>query len=214
MKRNIALFSLIAFSLVVMFASIALSQPGANGPTAAGVGQEAAKSRILVAVNRAELSLEQLQTLQGIVQATVDGKDAVRAAQQELQEFLVAWTGTSEAFEVAFEAEQQKVKAAAEAFKTLKAGNSKTIKDMLSASQFEVLEPVLISLTGRSNPNPRAQGQGADDDRPQIGNRGPDNDHRPQGRQGTPHLRGFGGGRSGNLDVLNEVLTEKIAALG
>lgn len=184
-------------TLAVLISATAMAQPG-GGP-----GAVLAKNQVLIAINRAELSLEQLQTLQAIVQATADAQAEVASAGQALQTFLVNFSGTQEAFDAAFEVEQQKVQAAVEALHALKVQNASTIKDMLTASQFEAMEHALAGVMaserdgngpdGRGGPNPRG-------------------DNAP-GRDGPGGPGGPRDNFGGNLNVLLEALTEKIAAL-
>lgn len=205
-------FSLTAMALGLLIPLSALAQPTANEAV-----QTQAKNQILIAVNRAELSLEQLQTLQTIVQGTIDGQAAVGQAQAVLQEFLINWTGSEEDFEVALEAERLKVQEAVDALHALKVQNSKTIKDLLSASQFDALGRALGGVMGSERDNAPA-GRGGpggdnapnnnDNRRPDGNNRGPDGSPNGPG-QGPQNQRGFGG----NLELLLEVLSEKIAAI-
>jgi hypothetical protein len=190
---------------------------------AQGGGPDAAKSRMLVAFNRAELSADQLQTLQSLTQATIDAGAVVQAAQDALQEFLSSYAGSADDFDAAFEAEQAKVQAAREAAFAVKVANSDVILDTLTANQFNVLENTLSGIMAEE----RAQdggpgGRGADnadgdnaDGNNNDGNRGPQgqdgNDDGPDGRGGPGGRGGNGGG--GNLDILLEVIGEKIAAI-
>jgi len=208
-------FSLTALAIALLIPLTTLAQPTGNE-----IGQTQAKTQILIAVNRAELSLEQLQTLQGIVQGTIDAQTTVGQAQDALQEFLINWTGTEADFEVALEAEQQKVQEAFAALRALKVQNSETIKDSLTASQFDALERALGGVMGSEQDNAPA-GRGGpsgdnapnnDNQRPNGNNRGPDGG--PNGSDRGRDDQRRAGGPGGNLELLLEALTEKIAAIG
>jgi hypothetical protein len=189
---------------------------------AQGGGPEAAKSRMLVAFNRAELSVEQLQTLQGLTQATIDAGAVVQAAQTALQDFLSSYAGSADDFDAAFEAEQAKVQAAREAAFAVKVANSDVILDTLTANQFNVLENALSGIMAEERTQDGGPGgRGADNDGGDNadGNNN-DGDRGPQGQDGNNDQDGRGGpgGRGGpdgggNLDILLEVIGEKIAAI-
>lgn len=210
MKKLIATFAFATLAFVMVFSTVALAQPGPGGN----------ENQILVSINRAELSLEQLQMLQGITQSTIDAQAVVTAAQEALNQFLVDFSGTAEEFDAALEAEQAKVQAAREALLAVKVANSDTIKDNLTANQFEILERSLSDLMaeaprGQGAGNPNADGDG-DSPNNQQGNQGPQgqggNNNGPD-RDGRGGSNNRGGGGGNNLDTLLEVLTEKIAAL-
>jgi len=203
---------LTALTLALIVPLTVLAQQGANGP-----GQNRIKTETLIAVNRAGLSLEQLQMLQGLVQGTLDARSGITDAQTALQTFLVNWSGTQADFDAALKIEQQKVKDAADALHSLMSQNVKTVKDSLTASQFDALERSLRGVLGHDNaPNVR-------DGRPggQVGpdnNRGPNNG--PQNQQGNnappskPGLNRHGPAGQGNtLNVLLDVLNAKIDAI-
>lgn len=210
MKKLIATFAFATLAFVMVFSTVALAQPGPGGN----------ENQILVSINRAELSLQQLQMLQGITQSTIDAQAVVTAAQEALNQFLVDFSGTAEEFDAALEAEQAKVQAAREALLAVKVANADTIKDNLTANQFEILERSLSDLMaeaprGQGTGNPNADGDG-DGPNNQQGNQGPqgqggNNNGPDRDGRGGPNNRGGGGGN--NLDTLLEVLTEKIAAL-
>ncbi len=209
MKKTFATFSVTVLAFVMVFSTVALAQPGPGGN----------ENQILVSINRAELSLEQLQLIQGITESTIAAQAEVTAAQEALNQFLVDFSGTSEEFDAALEAEQAKVQTAREAVFTLKVANADIIKDNLTASQFEVLERTLSDLMAEA-PAPRAQAPDGDN---ADGNGGPNNNQGPQGQQGGNNngpdrdgRDGPGNNRGGggnNLDTLLEALNEKIAAL-
>lgn len=184
------------WSLLVLvgFSSFSLAQPAADSPPP---GQELSENRMLIAFNRADLSLEQLQALQTMVQATIQIQDTLLAAQQAFQDFLVSWTGTSEDFQAALEQEQQKLKDILTTLHELWKSNAEAVKNMLSANQFEALAPVLTPVMG-----PPAPARPAKVDKAKAGQpdkRGPDVSKE------IALLRG--------LDLLSNVLNEKIAAL-
>lgn len=212
MKKLIATFAFAALAFVMVFSTTAFAQPGLGGN----------ENQILVSINRAELSLEQLQMLQGITQATIDAQAVVTAAQEALNQFLVDFSGTAEEFDAALEAEQAKVQTAREALLAVKIANADTIKDNLTANQFEILERALSDLmaeTPRGQGGPDGDNTNADGDgngpNNQQGNQGPQgqggNNNGPD-RDGRDGRNNRGGGGN-NLDTLLEVLTEKIAAL-
>jgi len=214
MKKLMTTFSVATLAFVMIFSTVVLAQPGQGGN----------ENQILVSINRAELSLEQLQMLQGLTESTIAAQAEVTAAQEALNQFLVDFSGTSEEFDVALEAEQAKVQAAREAVLTLRVANADIIKDNLTASQFEALERTLSDLMAEA-PTPRGQGGPDGDNANADGNDGPNNgpgnnNQGPQGQQGGnnngPDRDGPGNNRGGggnNLDTLLEALNEKIAAL-
>ena len=196
MRKYTASLAMAALAMVVALSQMASAQPGNPGPAgaAAGVG----KAQILTSINRAELTVEQLQALQLLTQATIDAHAAVAQAQAEFEAFLVGWTGSASEFETALQAEQQKVQASVEALQAVKQANTQTIKDMLTASQFEALERALMPIMGQPAPD------GANGPARAGGDRGPGRDGGP--RIGNP-------AESNALGVLLEALNEKIAAL-
>jgi len=209
MNKTIATFAASTLSLVLLIATAGYAQPGpADG--------DRVQNRMLVAFNRAELSLEQLQSLQGMTEATVTARDELTAAHDALQAFLINWTGSADEFETAFEAERTKVQEAADALYELQAKNAESIKDMLTANQYSALEFALRPLTGPGTRLERpANAPNVDGERGPRGQRGPNGDapqggpnaDGPQGRRGGP------GAQLAGLDVLLEVINAKIAAL-
>lgn len=209
MRKYVVSLAMAAAAMTVILAQAASAQPGAPGPAgaAAGIG----KAQILTSINRAELTVEQLQALAQLTQTTIDAHAAVAQAQAEFETFLVGWAGSAEEFETALQAEQQKVQAAVDALQAVKQANLQTIKDMLTASQFEALERALMPLMGQPGPdgaNGPARGAGDRADEAEgpsrQGDRGPGRDG--GARMGNP-------GESNALGVLLEALNEKIAAL-
>jgi len=204
--------SLTALTLSLIIPLTVLAQQGAKGP-----GQNRIKTEALIAVNRAGLSLEQLQMLQDLVQGTIDARSGVTDAQAALQDFLINWNGTQADFDAALKVEQQKVKDAADALHGLLSQNVKTVKDSLTASQFDALERSLRGVLGHdSAPHARNGRPGG-----QVGpgnNQGPNNG--PQSQQGNnapPSKRGLNrrgpAGQGNPLNVLLDVLNAKIDAI-
>lgn len=189
MKYFTIALSILVLGALLIISPAALSQ---TEDTTDRPGQDQARNRILIAINRAELSLEQLQTLQSLVQDTISLRDQIVAAQEAFQAFLENWTGSAEDFDAALEEEQQKLRDLATSLHELWRSNEETIKDMLTANQYEILRPVLDPVIGRPERR-QAQGQGRPD------------------RRG-PSLREEIGVLNG-LDLLDEVLTEKIELL-
>ncbi len=216
MNKTIATIAASTLALLIAIASVGLAQPGAAGAP----DGDPIQTRILVAFNRAELSLEQLQSLQGMAETTLVARDEVTAAHDALQDFLVNWTGSADAFETAFEAERAKVQEAADALHGLQAQNADAVKDMLSANQYQALAFALRPLTGPGDrPERPANAPNFDEDAPgPRGRRAPDGNapqnapDGPQGRRGGPG-RGGPGAQLAGLDTLLEVIDAKIAAL-
>ena len=209
MRKYVVSLAMAAVAMTVILAQAASAQPGAPGPAGAAAGM--GKAQILTSINRAELTLEQLQALQQLSQATIDAHAAVAQAQAQLEAFLVGWTGSAEEFETALQAEQQKVQTAVDALQAVKQANTEAIKDMLTASQFEALERALMPLMGQPGPDEANGPQRGAGDRgtgtegqPRHGDRGPGRDGGP--RVGNP-------AQTNALGVLLEALNEKIAAL-
>lgn len=196
MKRFTIPFSLLVLGLVIGITPIASSQTSEN---LSHPGQDLTKIQILIAINRAELSLEQLQALQAIVQATIDMRDTIVTALEDFQEFLTNWTGSADEFEAALEQKQQELRDLMDALHALWKSNAETIKDMLTASQFEVLRPVLKPVIGPPVP------QRASQDPPERPEQGRPGRRVPDFSRELRLLKG--------LDLLNEVLTEKIEIL-
>lgn len=192
MNRFTITFGLLVLGLAIGLTPIALGQSGGTPPQP---GQDLTKSRILIAINRADLSLEQLQALQAIVQATIEMRDRIVAAVEDFQEFLANWTGSADEFEAAREGERQRLKDLLGDLHALWKSNAETIKGMLTASQFEALRPVIGP--------------------PPPGHRGAETPGRPGG--GRPARRGPNFFRElrllKELDPLNQALTEKIEVL-
>jgi len=204
--------SLTALTLALIIPLAVLAQQDTNGPGQ----QNLIKTEALIAVNRAGLSLEQLQTLQGLVQGTLDARSAINDAQTTLQDFLINWNGTQADFDAALKVEQQKVKDAADALHSLMSQNSKTVKDSLTASQFDVLERSLRSVLARDNAPHARDGRPGGQFRPDH-NRGPNNGpQNQQGRNAPPAKSGLnrrGPAGPGNTpNVLLDVLNAKIDA--
>jgi len=209
MKKRILSLTALTVALIVPLA--ALAQQGDTGP-----GQGQIKTTALIAINRAGLSLEQLQTLQGVVQGTLDARSAINDAQTALQDFLINWNGTQADFDAALKVEQQKVKDAADAFHSLATQNTKTVKDSLTASQFDALERSLRSVLAHDNA-PRSRGGRPGGQFGPGNNRGPNNGlQNEQGPNASPAKQGLnrrGPARQANaLNVLLDVLNAKIDA--
>ena len=194
MSRVIHTSVLLSLLAVVGFSSFSLAQPSADSPP---LRQELSENHILIAFNRADLSLEQLQALQTMVQATIEIRDTLLAAQQAFQDFLLNWTGSAEDFQAALEQEQQKLKDILTTLHELWKSNADAIKDMLSANQFGALAPVLTPIMGAPAPARQAEVDRAKTGQP--ARRGPDVSRE------IALLKG--------LDLLSNVLNEKIAAL-
>jgi len=204
--------SLTALTLALIVPLTVLAQQGANGP-----GQARTKTEVLIAVNRAGLSLEQLQTLQGVVQGTLDARTAINDAQTALQDFLINWNGAQADFDAALKVEQQKVRDALDTMRNLMTQNSKTIKDTLSASQFELLARSLHGTMAPPNnarasrPTPNGQTTGPDNHSPNdASNAQPDSNG---GQAGSNLDRRGPAGPDNNLNVLLEALNAKIDAI-
>lgn len=194
MKR-LTTFGLLVLGMVIGLSPIAWGQ---SSETPSPPGQVLAESRILIAINRAGLSLEQLQALQAMVQATIEIRDEIVAAVEGFQEFLANWRGSAEEFEAALQEEQQKLKDLRDRLHELWSANGETIKGMLTAGQFAALRPVLRPVIGP--PPPRRDQETAG--RPGVG--------RP-GRKGPSFSQEFR--LLKGLDPLNEALREKLELL-
>ena len=206
MKRTMTIMGVVALLGMGLFTQPALSQ--GMGPDS-DARAEIYRTQVLIAVNEAGLSVEQLELIHGLAQETLDARDALQAEHEALQAFLVGWSGTPEEFEAAFEEARQGLTDARDALAEQMTENVETLKGELTAAQYEALEQV--GPPGRPGHGPQVGGPGMG---PQSGG--------PGAKQGGRFAeRGPGGpdeqverlGLFFHPDLLMEVVTAKIEAL-
>lgn len=147
MKRftGVLMVTLTLMGLLLWFAlpSLGQTQEASTIINPPGLNQETFKTKLLIAINKAGLSLEQLKVMQGLVKETIEVRDDLRKKHQELNEFLINWDGEPEVFEEALEAEIVGLKEAREALQTQLKEDIKTIKNTLTVAQYETLRNVM-----------------------------------------------------------------------
>lgn len=198
MKRTVTLLAMIAMMTVLLLpqTGIAQDETPSDRQSARTMQME---NRLLIAINSAGLSLEQLQTIHAGIAPIQTAKADAEAAQEAMHDFLVNWTGDAEAFEAAFEEIRATTQAAFENVRTQMEAFQETIGDTLTANQAEAFRAALGPQRGFG------QNQG-----PRFGNR----DGTPQQQQQGERGPRFGGpGMLGAIDVLDSVLSAKIEAL-
>jgi len=206
MERTLSIVSVVALLGLGLIAQPAFGQ--GMGPDW-DARAEIYKTQVLLAINEAGLSVDQLELIRGLAQETLDTRDALQAEHEAFQEFLVGWSGTPEEFEAALEEARQGIADAREALAQQMAENVETLQNSLTAAQYEALERV-----GPSGP----LGRGHHDGGPRFGQRpggpGPDRDGRDAQRgPGAPDGRAERLGLFVHPDLLLEVVTAKIEAL-
>lgn len=206
MKRTLSIVSVVALLGVGLMVQPGLSQP--NGP-AGDLRADAFKTQALVALNTAGLSVDQLETVQGLAQATLDAQEALQAEHEAFQEFLTDWSGTPEAFEAALEDARQSIVDAREALAAQMTENVEMLQNELTAAQYEALEQVRPNA--RMGHGPQGAGPGIG---PKASGPGPERDGRfGQRGPGSPDEHVERLGLFAHSDLLLEVVTAKIAAL-
>jgi type I site-specific restriction endonuclease len=214
---------LVSVTLVGLILAFPLLSYGQTREASPKLYQETFKTRFLIAINKAELSLEQLQILQDLVKDTVAVRDELKQEYEDLNEFLINWSGESEAFDEALESEMMGINEAREALEVQLKEGMETIKETLSAAQFEIFKQTLMK-----QPFPRFDGQRAlillkPEQRPISRAQRPEmierfKEHLSQLQR---HLVRFRASNRlqclifplGQLDLVDEVLTAKIEAL-
>ncbi len=103
---------------------------------------------VLKALNRMELSKEQLEELLAIVSELKAAHQEMMKPAMELREFLLDWQGSREDFEKALAPMEEKAQAAHRAFQEKLKASVERIKDLLSFRQGEILMDALVDLAG------------------------------------------------------------------
>lgn len=218
MKRTFTVFTMIAMMTVLLLPQTGVAQDETTTDRQSARTMQM-ENRLLIAINSAGLSLEQLQTIHAGIAPIQAAKADAEAAQEAMHDFLVNWTGDAEAFEEI----QATAQAAFENVRTQMEAFQETIGDTLTANQAEAFRAALGSQRGFGNRDGATQQQRQGERGPRFG--GPGNDEqggRPgfQGRgpggfgQRGPGARGpQGPGMLGAIDVLDAVLSAKIEAL-
>lgn len=206
MKRTMTTIGVVALLGLGLIAQPALSQPGDPDTDTRA---EIYKTQVLLAINEAGLSVDQLELIHDLAQETLDVRDALQAEHEAFQEFLVGWSGTPEEFEAALEEARQSIVNAREALAVQMTENVETLQDELTAAQYAALEQV-----SPNHPLKRAPRGGGPGIGPKGGGPGPERDGRP-GQRGpggpSEHVEQLG--LFAQPDLLMEVVTAKIEAL-
>jgi len=146
MKKAVVVFGLglllLAFSLP--------AGSGQMGPMTGAKSPEELHQEITVlkALNRMELSKEQLEELLAIVSELKAAHMEMMQPAMELREFLLGWQGSREEFEKALAPLEEKAQAAHRAFQEKLKASVEQIKDLLSFRQGEMLMDALAQLAG------------------------------------------------------------------
>jgi hypothetical protein len=237
-KRTVLTLGLTALLVAFSMPIIGISQP-TGVPQAGENGRQAqSETQLLIAINRAGLSLEQMQTIRAALQPLLDGQAQAETLQAELQDFLISWNGSAEDFDAAFEAARQPLTDLRTTMQENAQAFQDTVANTLTVAQGQILRQLVSQRGGPDrDAGPQQDGQGrggpgaedADGNRDgrfgqqrQGNNDGPGNDRAngPQMRRGQGGPQGRGGpGRGGpgngfaQLQVLANVLDVKIEAL-
>ena len=203
MTRTLTTVGMVALLGLGLIGQPALGQPVGPG---ADARSEIFETQVLIAFNEAGLSVEQLETIQGLAQATLDAREDFQAEHEAFQEFLTNWDGSPDEFEAALEEARQGVAEAREALMAQMQANVDTLQNSLTAAQYEALEQV--GPGHRMGPGPRGEGPRFGRDG-RHGERGPDGPNGPNGPDGQVERLGL----FLHPDLLVEIVTAKIEAL-
>lgn len=161
MKRVYVSMGLIA--LVALFSLPGSGQMGQGAAVAdeAGMLGNQAQIQLLAAINRAGLSLEQMEAIQSALQTLPAARDAVVSAQQALKEFLIRWNGAPAQFDAAYAQAQVQVTQAVQALKDQGQAALDAVKNTLTVSQGEILMESLGLAGAAGRGHAALQKQGA-----------------------------------------------------
>ncbi|HEY5595751.1 MAG TPA: hypothetical protein VIL47_00615 [Candidatus Bipolaricaulota bacterium] len=162
MKRVYVTLGLIALVALFSLPGSGQMDQGVLSADQAGMLGSQAQIQLLAAINRAGLSLEQMETIQSALQTLLAGRDAVVSAQQTLKDFLIRWNGAPAQFDAAYAQAQEQVSQAVQALKDQGQAALDAVKNTLTVSQGEILMESL-GLAGAAGHGVRAalQKQGA-----------------------------------------------------
>lgn len=128
----------------------------------AGMLGSQAQIQVLAAINRAGLSLEQMETIQSALQTLFAARDAVVSSQQTLKDFLLRWDGSPAEFDAAFEQAREPVSQALQALKDQGQAALAAVKNTLTVSQAEILmESLGLASAGGQRGHAALQQHGA-----------------------------------------------------
>ena len=143
MKKMTRVLPLVA--LVALIAAIPASTQVVSDDEAAA---ETANLPLLIAVNRMELTQEQMVEIHSILEALLDGRETQGDALADLQEEMIAFQGTAEELDAILEAHRAEAMEAAGAQHEAFAEAIDQIKGILTLKQGEALSGVLGRLLG------------------------------------------------------------------
>ena len=149
MKKAVVVFGLWLLLLAFSLRPAGSGQIGHQPMPQAKNPEELQKEiTVLKALNRIELSKEQLEELLAIVSELKAAHMEMRQTQMELREFLLDWQGSREDFEKALAPMEEKTQAAHRAFQEKLRSSVEQMKDLLSFRQGEMLIDALAQLVG------------------------------------------------------------------
>lgn len=143
--------AVVAFGLGLLLLAFSLpAGSGQLGPMQAAKSPEELQKEITVlkALNRMELSKEQLEELVAIVSELKAAHMDMMQPAMELREFLLGWQGSREDFEKALAPLEEEAQAAHRAFQEKLRASVEQLKDLLSFRQGEMLIDALAQLAG------------------------------------------------------------------
>ena len=143
MKKMIRVLPLVA--LVALIAAIPASTQVVSGDEAV---EETANLPMLIAVNRMELTQEQMVQIHSILKGLLDGRELQEDARATLQDEMIAFQGTAEELDAILEAHRADGMEAAAAQREAFADAIDQIKGILTLKQGEALSGALGGLLG------------------------------------------------------------------
>ena len=128
-------------SLVVLLSLIAAIPASTQVQLGSSDGNtEGGNLPLLVLVNRMELSPEQMEGIHGLLVGLLEERDAIDRRRAELEEEMIAFTGTAEELDEILEAFRVEMRARIEAAREQAEDAIDRIKEILTLKQGEILE--------------------------------------------------------------------------
>lgn len=166
MKRLYVTLGLIA--LVALFSLPGAGQMGqrplADNANPSGMQGAQAQIQLLAAINRAGLSLEQMETIQSALQSVLAARDELVAVQQSVKDFLISWNGAGADFDADYAQARAPLDQAVQALKDQAQAALEVVKNTLTVSQGQILKSSL-GLGGGAG---RMHGPGSNQERMQA----------------------------------------------
>ena len=165
MKRIGLTVGVVVLSLGLMLGQVGVGRMGQMGSVAPPASSEGptlqAQNHLLKAINRADLSAAQLQSLQGVLGELQAADEALDQSRQELHRFLVNWQGDPAEFDVALQAHEGRLSDAHQAHHEAHLAALEDVKGIFTIRQGEVLMQGLGSSSTRGDrPTMRGSGGG------------------------------------------------------